>query len=244
MNSLVVEIMNNEDNVTANDKFINGYLSFYRLLVEYSKEDKSIIRLADKELRTFIASPDRRAKPFVPNLGELLIYLLISSKYSWADLAQPFIEECDARNVLWYVTGNRDSQAKCPELISEKIVAGRSAKVFPATKVSRNLVMFQVRFSKVAKGLNPDIMDANLGLAPDDLRYELKDVYNLVSSVGTWNAYFDWLDMPAVSERSRDLQLLNALKLSRQRRYHRPDGQVKYLPPARQQYFCGYQETV
>jgi len=220
MNSLVVEIMNCKGNRSANDKFINGYVSFYRLLLAYAKEDFEIVEMADSKLACFIESPKHRTKSFVENLGELLIFLMISSKYKWADIATPFIAECDARNVFWYIVGNRDTPARFPELTNSSVLVGRAAKVFAATEVSENLVMYQTRLAKIATTLKVEVLDSNCGLAPDDLRHELKDIYNLVKTVNSWDDFFNWLEMPTVSEDTRNVQLLEALKTSESQGYH------------------------
>jgi hypothetical protein len=41
MNTLVVEIMNNKNNISMNDKFIDGYFAIYRLLKMFSVNETS-----------------------------------------------------------------------------------------------------------------------------------------------------------------------------------------------------------
>lgn len=220
MNNLVVEIMNNKGNLTANDKFINGYFMFYRLMKQFATEDKFIVNTANKYLENFIKDPKSRTKTVTPNLGDFLIYLTVSDQYEWKDIAKFFVEECDARNVFWYLIGTRFNPAKCPQLknVNEP---NRSVKVWGATEVSRNIVMFQVKFSQVAKGLTLEIMDSNHGMAPDNLRNELKNVYSEITKMKSWDDYFKWLQMPIPSVKERDQQLLNAMKLSSQNGYHK-----------------------
>lgn len=220
MNQLVVEVMNNKNNLTANDKFINGYFALYRLMTFYATENDTIVKLADTHLKNFISKQDQRTKSFVPNLGELLVYLTVSSTYSWNDIAQYFVDECDSRNVFWYAIGNRNNPPKCPELKNPSLINGRSQKVFAATETSRNLVMFQVKFAQVAKSLTMDIMESNYGLAPEPIRLELKDVYNKITSTKTWNEYFAWLGLPQMTDDERSKQLVNALHSSKKAGYH------------------------
>lgn len=221
MNTLVVEIMNNKGNLVANDKFIDGYFALYRLMKQYVTENPAFQKYVDDTVQRFKEKEDKRTKQFVPNLGEMLIYLTISSKYSWIDIAEAVVRECDARNVFWYAVGNHSSPAKHPELLSTTADAKRTTKVFAATDVSRSLIMFQVRFSEVAKKLTLDVMDSNSGLAPTELRKELRDTYNKISAVKNWNNYFAWLHMPERTEEQRSMELVDAVRRSESQGYHK-----------------------
>lgn len=211
MNGLVVEIMNNKNNLSANDKFVDGYFAIYRLLKMYSTVDSKIVEYADRELKTFATSPDKRSKQLFPNLGELLIYLTISPKFKWNDISIFFIEESDARNVFWYAVGNYNNPPKCKELANPTYVGNRNEKVFAATEVSRNLIMYQVKFSQVACSLTDEIMESNFGLAPQDLRISLKDTYKEIVKVSTWKAFFEWLSLDYYGDEKRCIALQNAV---------------------------------
>lgn len=220
MNSLVVEIMNNKNNLQANDKFVDGYFAIYRLLSQYATEEPKIIEYVDDQLWDFINQPKKRTKQYVQNLGELLIFLTISKKCTWNDIKQFFLEECDTRNVFWHAVGNTKNPAMFPELINTSIIEGRAQKVFKASEISRNLVMFQVRFSQVTKLLTRELMDSNYGLAPDQLRSDLKSTYNEVSKITNWNGYFKWLGLPNLTDNDRSLQLIQAVIRSEKQGYH------------------------
>lgn len=221
MNQLVVEIMNNKNNLTANDKFINGYFALYRLMTFCALENDAIVKLADSHLKKFIVNENQRTKAFFPNLGELLVYLTVTQKFSWNDIAQFFVNECDARNFFWYAIGNYNNPAKCPDLKQPNVVNGRAQKVFTATETSRNLVMFQVKFSQVARALTMEIMESNHGLAPEPIRLELKDVYTKITATKNWNEYFAWLGMPQLPDDVRSKQLIVAMETSKASGYHK-----------------------
>lgn len=223
MNNLVVEIMNNKNNLTANDKFIDGYFSFYRLLKQYANDKPELLEYVDAQLRNFVTKPEARTKEFVPNLGEFLIYLTISKGFTWDMVGAAFIEENDARNVFWYAVGNYNNPAKYPELLNSN-APDRVRKVFEATPISRNLVMYQVRFSQVAQGITLDMFDSNCGLAPNDLRTALKGVYNEIIKVSDWDGYFKWLNSSVPSTAEREKQLLAAITASAKAGYHKTGG--------------------
>lgn len=214
MNSLVVEIMNSNNNVTANDKFINGYFALYYLLKLYSTDHIECLEYVDAQLYDFTTSVTNRNKSKVPNLGELLIYLTISHRCKWINIGKVFVEESDARNVFWYGVGNYNNRAKYPELMDVNVRTDRTIKVFNATETSRKLIMYQVEFSKVAKALTLEEMNSNFGLAPTDVRTRLKTIYNNINGVTDWNGYFNWLGAPSITDEVRCTQLINAVNLS------------------------------
>lgn len=214
MNNLVVEIKKNHDDITANDKLINGYVAFYRLLISYAEVDSRMVRYCNKAIREFLASPANRVKKVVSNLGELLIHLTIADEYDWNDLADAFMEESDARNVKWCL-----DTAYGSELGDEKFLRGRSKQVLHLTRGSRKLIMYQVRFSEIVKTLTPAVLNSNYGLAPDDIRDELNNICDMVRT-GTWDAFFAWVRMPLVPDDVRDRQLFAALKWSKEVGYH------------------------
>lgn len=220
MNTLVVEIMNNKNNLTANDKFVDGYFAIFRLLIQYSLEDKELVKYADSQLITFKNNPEKRSKNHVQNLGELLIFLVVSKTTNWQGIGQAFVGENDARNVFWYAVGNYNSHAKYPELLNTNNIPDRYSKVFAATEVSRHLIMYQVKFSQVAKSLTPEILDSNFGLAPNELRVELKATYNEIAKVTDWDGYYKWLGMSEVTNEQRNSQLIAAVQCSQKSRYH------------------------
>lgn len=221
MNNLVVEIMENKDNATANDKFINGYFAIYRLLKQYAEEYKQLTSYCDDSLNIFKQQSNARTKAFVPNLGEFLMNLTVSSKFTWKDICKVFMSECEARNVFWYAVGTRANPAPHPELVNPRYVGNRVSKVFNATTVSRNLVMFQIKFANVTKFLDDAELNSNYGLAPEILTAELKNLYGRVIAVKNWDEFYEFIDMNRVDSGIREKELIEAVKLSAARGYHK-----------------------
>jgi ubiquitin-protein ligase len=219
MNSSVVEVMKVQENKTANDKFIDAYFAFYRLLIEFSKTCPNLKKMANYKIDQFLGNINNRTKTQVPNLGEWLIYLLITDKYKWIDVASCFIEECDIRNVFWYVKGNRNNPPKYPELNDKSVRFGRTNKVFTATNVSRQLVCFQIRFIQDAQKIDIKSLDEKYGCVPNEVKQSLKEIYKTIIGISNWNEHFEWCGMRAVSEDERCDQLIRALQLSNQLKY-------------------------
>jgi hypothetical protein len=226
--------MNARNNVTANDKFINGYFAIYRLLKQYSSEHIQCLEYVDSQLRDFTTSISNRNKSKVANLGELLIFLTISDSCNWNTISRYFLEESDARNVFWYAVGNYNNPARYPELINPAVNNNRVTKVFSATETSRKLIMYQVEFSRVAKSITLEMMDSNFGLAPVDLKDRLKGMYQEIDAVTDWNGYFRWLGLAELPEGDRFTQLCNAVNLSNLQGYTGGSGSGK--APAKKPY--------
>lgn len=220
MNSTVVEVMNQKNQLSANDKFINGYFNCYRILHQITKEYPNLVNFANMEIQKFLEKSQNRTKDKVPNLGDWLILLSICSKFSWMHVAKDFIEEADARNVFWYVQGSRNQPGKHPELADVKIVNNRTKKTFEATETSRNLICFQTRFLSKIPSLDIQKFDDNFGSVSEDVKNELKNMYNEIVKIKNWNEYFKWNGMDEQSEDERLSQLIAAVKISETNGYH------------------------
>ena len=218
MNSLVVEIMNATHQLTANDKFINGYFALLGVLREIRREHcKVVCDFADAAIKAFIDSPAGRSKAVLPNLGEWLLLLLVSSRYKWADVCEVFVAECDARNVFWYVQGTPASPGACRDLLDRSRVR-RAQRIFDATPTSRSIVCYQVRFLQLAAGLNTAALKG--ALIDEPLRADIKGMYAAIAAMTTWSDHFNWLGMRVRSDEQRDAELVSALDASAAAGYH------------------------
>lgn len=218
MNMLVVEIMNAKNNLTANDKFIDGYFTLYNLLLHHVNENPEFVKKIDNEIENFINGQNKRNKNIVPNLGEFILYPLVSQTYKWKDICDTYIEECDARCVFWYVQGTPSQRGMYQDLKNEN-AQDRVNKVFKATETSRNLVCYQKQFSHFAKTLSMDDLEKNRGFVPDKMKNKIKNFYKNITSIINWNEYFQWLDMSLLKDRNKEL--LDALKISKENGYHK-----------------------
>ncbi|KAI0542782.1 hypothetical protein GGR58DRAFT_452006 [Xylaria digitata] len=83
----------------ASEKAMESYFHLFHLLVCLATEDPSIIQRANKLLRDF--EDGKRSKEDCPNLGHLLIALLISDIQVTDVLIKSIITEAITRNVVW-----------------------------------------------------------------------------------------------------------------------------------------------
>lgn len=225
MNSSVVKVMELGDSAVASDNFIDGYFAMYRLLRKVGEEKAALHIYADAQVQKFKANTDNRSKKsHVPNLGEWLILLLISPTYKWENVASEFLEECETRNVFWYVQGNHTSPPKYPELANLTLRDQRNEKVFAATEVSRRIVCFQTRFLTDAASVSLAELDANLGMTSPEIKKALKNVYHDVTSMKSWAEYFIWNKLAVPTDDVRCTQLIEAIKLSNKKGYTKGSG--------------------
>ncbi|KAJ7175945.1 hypothetical protein C8R46DRAFT_1347422 [Mycena filopes] len=110
----------------------------------------SILREATNRLRRFIEKKDNRAKTHVPDLGELIILIMLvfclppvdpKTPIQWSTLVGPFLEEVIIRNVRWVL-----KDAPHLEVLEQGPSNYRLAETFFRSKTSLRLVMFQISF--------------------------------------------------------------------------------------------------
>ena len=221
MNNMVVEVMNNQNHLTANDKFIDGYVALYHLMMVVRQEDPTVGKQADARVAAFMQRWDNRSKNSVPNLGDFLASLAVSS-YGWKDIAEAFVEETDARNVFWYAVGTRNSAPTCRHLLKGNVDgAQRCRDVFAATQISRHLVCFQVRFLQLARSLTLQTLHSTSGLPPCEVRKDLKSAYAAITTIKDWQGHFKFLQMKEYTDAERSSDLWRAVQNSAKRGYHR-----------------------
>lgn len=228
MNSMVVEVMKQDKNLSASDRFIDAFFNCYRILYFLKDRYPKLVQQADEDIKNF--SSGKTTKTDTPNLGTWLINLLISDKYSWKDVSELFIKEVDTRNVFWYAVGNRYNPPKYPDLVNESS-KNRATKVFDATQTSRALVCFQKKFIELASDIDIQELDDRFGIVSDDIKKTIKDIHKKVSGMKNWKDYFEWNELKYVSDNFREKQLIDALKASAALGYHKSsntDGASKY----------------
>jgi len=91
MNSMVVQLMSG--NMHASLKALDGYCWLHRLLIAYVQRYPKLLDKVNKTARTFIRFPSQRTKEVIPNLGEFLPLLTVSTEVQWRDIGIAFLNE-------------------------------------------------------------------------------------------------------------------------------------------------------
>ncbi|KAI1077761.1 hypothetical protein F5B20DRAFT_550297 [Whalleya microplaca] len=132
----------------ASEKAIESYFHLFHLLVCLATDDSTLVEKANSLLRSFMDG--RQSKTSCPNLGHLLIALLISDIEVTEKLMKDIITEAITRNVVWLF----DRGANMPELSYmelDPISAYRLDKTFQGSRTSYRLLMFSELFRRTAR---------------------------------------------------------------------------------------------
>lgn len=99
MNHTIVSMMKVSDDGEGNVQYLHhseksllGYCSFHHMLLEMCRRYPQIQKQIDKALEGFWRHESARVKLVQPDLGELLVYLSVSSKITWPQIAKVFLQ--------------------------------------------------------------------------------------------------------------------------------------------------------
>lgn len=154
----------------ASEKAIESYYHLFHLLLCVACEDKHIIPSINRTLRAFLAG--RTSKESVPNLGHLLIMLLISDFDLDAQLTMLIIKEAITRNVVWMFDSRGAGMAELSYMENDSVSEYRLKKTYQASRTSYRLLMFANLFRrtidrgsgagrKSVETLRDELFDAN-----------------------------------------------------------------------------------
>jgi hypothetical protein len=72
---------------------IRRLFNFLRVFVYLADQEPKIYDQINAELQTFIEKPDKRHKDYTPNLGNILVFSILSNKYSYNDIMSIYLTE-------------------------------------------------------------------------------------------------------------------------------------------------------
>ncbi|KAJ2970040.1 hypothetical protein NUW58_g9816 [Xylaria curta] len=133
----------------ASEKAIESYFHLFHLLVCLATEDPSIVSQANKLLRDF--ENGKRSKTDCPNLGHLLVALLISDVQVTDVLIKSIITEAITRNVVWLLDRKGADMPELSYMERNTVSAYRLDKTFQGSRTSYRLLMFSELFRRTAR---------------------------------------------------------------------------------------------
>ncbi|KAI0097608.1 hypothetical protein GGR51DRAFT_566332 [Nemania sp. FL0031] len=133
----------------ASDKAIESYFHLFHMLVCLATENPGIARQANKLLRDW--EDGKRSKTDCPNLGHLLIALLISDVQVTDALTKSIITEAIVRNVVWLLDRKGANMAELSYMERNAVSAYRLDKTFQGSRTSYRLLMFSELFRRTAR---------------------------------------------------------------------------------------------
>ncbi|KAI5924632.1 hypothetical protein F4810DRAFT_132905 [Camillea tinctor] len=133
----------------ASEKAIESYFHLFHLLVCLATEDPSIAADANRLLERFAAG--HRTKVDCPNLGHLLVALLISDVPVTEPLIKAIITEAITRNVVWLLDKRGSGKAELSFMEGSAVSAYRLDQTFIGSRTSYRLLMFSELFRRTAR---------------------------------------------------------------------------------------------
>ena len=124
----------------ASEKAIESYYHLYHLLLCLATSDKTIVRNVNRTIKSFLDG--NTSKTHVPNLGYLLIMILISDADMSTDLLMAIMRETVTRNVVWVLDKRGANLPELAYMEASTISNYRLQQTFDASKTSYRLLMF------------------------------------------------------------------------------------------------------
>ncbi|OLN81496.1 NEDD8-conjugating enzyme UBC12-like protein 2 [Colletotrichum chlorophyti] len=136
----------------ASEKAIESYFHLFHILLCLATADHEIVDKANAKIQTFLEG--KTSKVASPNLGHLLVYLLISDVKITERLRKSIITEAITRNVVWMLDKRGSNMPELSYLEPDAVSAYRLKKTFEASRTSYRLLMFSELFRRIARPSN------------------------------------------------------------------------------------------
>ena len=132
--------------VHASEKAIESYYHLYHLLICLAAENTTRVGLVNQTIKGFLEG--KTTKNDIPNLGYLLIAILISDADMTIDLLMAIIKETVTRNVVWVLDRKGANMPELAYMEADNVSLYRLQKTFDASKTSYRLLMFLNTFRR------------------------------------------------------------------------------------------------
>ena len=180
--------------VHASEKAIESYYHLYHLLICLATENPARVRLVNQTVSSFLKG--KTTKIEVPNLGYLLIAILVSDADMTIDLLMAIIRETVTRNVVWMLDRKGANIPELAYMEADGISLYRLQKTFDASKTSYRLLMFLNTFRRtINRGagkdkktliqLRDELFDAH-GAPPRGMAAQLANDIKAIQQVDTF----------------------------------------------------------
>lgn len=137
----------------ASEKAIESYYHLFHLLLCIATDDPRIVRDTNRNIKSFLDG--NTSKHHVPNLGHLLIAVLISDADMTKDLLMAIIRETITRNVVWMLDKRGANMPELAYIEANPVSTYRLQKTFDASLTSYRLLMFQNTFRRTIQRGTP-----------------------------------------------------------------------------------------
>ena len=145
-------------------------------LLLLARDFPEIVSEANERVRLFVVER-KWSKKFTPNLGLLLVYVLLSDEWEWTDVRvrRAYFLECINRNTGWALI---DCAGSLAVLETEAVCPFRLCQTFQCARASYRVLMFQNYFVK-AIACRRDLVDPSISSRTEALRLRRSRVLEL-----------------------------------------------------------------
>jgi ubiquitin-protein ligase len=124
----------------ASEKAVESYYQLYHLLVTLATDNPDVAAEAGRRIKAFVEGDQSKAE--FPNLGHLLVAMLIADVAMSSKITEAIIKEAITRNVVWMLDSRGAGMAGLSYFEPSEFSMFRLSKTYEASKTSYNLLMF------------------------------------------------------------------------------------------------------
>jgi ubiquitin-protein ligase len=154
----------------ASEKAVESYYQLYHLLVTLATDNPDIAAEAGRRIKAFVEGDQSKAE--FPNLGHLLVAMLIADVTMTSKITEAIIKEAITRNVVWMLDSRGAGMTGLSYFEPSEFSMFRLSKTYEASKTSYNLLMFAHLMRKTVKEPAAG-NDATESRTLEDIREEL-----------------------------------------------------------------------
>ncbi len=185
MNKMIVAMMKQE--LYESESAIYAYCHFLGLFLKLLEHYPFLRTQIDRKIKKFVECPMERNKDVVPDLGEFIILLAISEKYSYFDktVQIPVMEEYFARHIFWI-----EKKYNGPQIHSESDVSVRMGKYFVSQEVSLKWLVFVLEAANwfIFPGVKKRL-EQNYGLPPEPVVKGFQGVIKNIKAINHFETF-------------------------------------------------------
>lgn len=211
-------------------------IRLFRLLLKLYPE---VAKTIDEQLEKFIKNPELRVKDHFSSLGDLLIFSIISEKFTFKDLVDGYLEEQLDRQAFWIIRSIPELDHTDPKFKGKQVImeTQRNETCFKTGLTGFHMTCtINVLHNAIHKNYGNDLnkmdeqIDNNFGCLPqkmeDALLYELKNV----KRISDFNKYYMALGKNKMDDETLAARLRKAIDNSKEKKYHGSSEHMNELP--------------
>ncbi|CAF3563852.1 unnamed protein product [Rotaria sp. Silwood1] len=181
MNKSAVRLFNGE--MYESNQAIEAYCHFLRLLMHFIDIFPELENRINKTVEQFITALCGRNKKVIPDIGEFLIQIALSTKYKFNDIKNYVYEEYFARQIFWI---RKNSTVSSLSHITTKDLP----EIFQAVKVSNHLLIFNLDMAEtfIFSGIK-EHLDRLYGHPPANVVEKFQQRLKAIKGINQYNVF-------------------------------------------------------